>query len=162
MIFKKRKTTDEQTKEVLDIIKSNVPYGSRVWGGYKEESDYDYVINDKTYKELSKLCSKYDIKYNTRVDSRYESLPLAIEKQITITINGNKYQCSVPTDRSYDKFISAVRAMTDYTNGNPIKARSARIQTFETFVRLVASPEQYHRVNQQYNFINDNYPEFFI
>ena len=61
--FKKKIDKDIEQNLISFIEENCIPYGSRVWGGFTKNSDYDYLVDTSILLKLLSLLKLYNIEY---------------------------------------------------------------------------------------------------
>ena len=87
-------------KLVEGIEKSCTLIGSRRWGGYKEDSDYDYVILEEHSEELISYFNRVNI--NIEANSKYNGSRMYNTKSYKVNINNREFNFIVYSNDKID------------------------------------------------------------
>lgn len=158
------KTPQDVNQDIQKIVSESIPFGSRIWGGAKKNSDYDYIVDHSTYDVLVKLAKKTKLKYNCEIDDSYTHLPLGIDRMITMDVGDKTLQFTVPQKKIREDFIAAVKLTTHYVEENSVdmSTKKKRVKVFENFIDLVVDQKKYTQKFAQYNYLFEKYPEYLV
>ena len=158
--FKKKIDKDIEQNLISFIEENCIPYGSRVWGGFTKNSDYDYLINTPILLKLLSLLKLYNISYKEHNLYRPK---LKNDGLYTIEINNKKYQFIYyySYDNSYYGFDEAINIMTKYSSIYDMSNKELRYNAFKQFFYIVHNKTKILD-DQINNFMNEYFPEYGI
>lgn len=157
--FKKKIDKDIEQNLISFIEENCIPYGSRVWGGFTKNSDYDYLINTSILLKLLSLLKLYNIEY--RNHNLYKP-KLKNSGLYDIKINNKTYQfIYYANDNHYYKFTQVINLMAKYSSIYDMSNKKFRYNAFEQFFYIVHNKTKVLD-NQINNFMNEYFPEYGI
>lgn len=148
----------------MSFIKSlkslTIPYGSRVWGGATEESDYDYFIPCKNYELILTLLQNQKIEFSRHGSVYYHNNNFDII--IEFTYKDRLYQLTYFEDpilsQAYEQTIHYVN---EFAGKVLIQNKKYRHSVFEAFHHIL----KHHKLSKLENinnFMKEKHPEWFI
>ncbi|MGD8306171.1 MAG: hypothetical protein PVF17_05925 [Ignavibacteria bacterium] len=158
-LFKKKIDKDVEQNLINFIEQNCIPYGSRIWGGFTKNSDYDYLIDTSILLKLLSLLKLYNINYKEHNIYRPK---LYNDDLYTVEINNKKYQfIHYFNNKDYYKFSQAINLMTKYSSIYNMSNKKLRHKTFGQFFYIVHNKTKVLD-DQISNFINEYFPEYGI
>ena len=145
----------ELDKQLAEVA---IPFGSQVWGGATNKSDYDFLIRVKDFDKLRLLLeiNKVSLDFSDMYKKTLHN-----SDEVQFAINGKKYQLIMYYSLdNFDNFKSAIHLMSAYLS-EPLVDKKARIACFENFYFFTTHKAL--TLNNDINkFLMDAHPEVFI
>lgn len=152
-------TSNEANLKQL-LLAAATPFGSRVWGGAKPSSDYDYFTSYADFRTIRALLGLHDMPYILK-DTYINKLNA--ESHLTFTLsNGESYDLiCFDSDASTNRFTTMCSITTEYSKIKDLSSRIDRITAFDQ-IRYVVNNHKITLDSDLNTFIRTNYPETLI
>ncbi len=108
------------------IIDESIPTGSRTFGGFTDNSDYDYIVNRSVFKLCWKVLDNIE----------YERLEYSSQEVYSYAFvwNGKKINFLIMKSGHYNRWINATKRMVELKEKGVIyQNKNDRVKAFEEF-----------------------------